>query len=60
MLRPVHMGRNSLEVDPCNLSHWEYGSRDLPLHMGSHVLSAMYDMLAYMAAFLGGEAWDLC
>ena len=54
------MGRKSLEVDPCNLNRWKYGSRDLPLHMGSQVLSPMYDMHAYMATLFGGEAWDLC
>ena len=29
----------SLEVNPCNLSHLEHGSWDLPLHTGSQVPS---------------------
>ena len=33
---------------------------DLPLHTESRVLSPKYDMDAYMATLLGGEAWDLC
>ena len=40
--QPVHTGSQilspkSLEVNPCNLSHWEHGSWDLPLHTGSQV-----------------------
>jgi hypothetical protein len=50
----------SLEVNPCNLNHWEHGSWDFPLHMGSQVLSPKYDMHAYMATLFEGEAWDLC
>jgi len=65
LLGPVHMGpqainSKSLEVNLCNLSHWEHQSWDLSLHMGSHVLSPKYDMDVYMATFLGGEAQDLC
>ena len=49
----------SLEVNPCNLSRWEHGSLDLPLHTRSQNLMSKYDMDAYMATFLGGEAQDL-
>ena len=45
----VHMGSEvvslkSLKVNLCNLNRWEHGSWDLPLHMGSLILSPMYDM----------------
>ena len=36
--------------------------KDLKLglvHIGSQVLSPKYEMDAYMATLLGGEAWDL-
>ena len=51
---------SSIEVDMCNLHGSKHGSWDLPLHIESHVLSAKYDMDAYMATLSGGEAWDLC
>ena len=65
VLGPVHTGSQVLspkshEVNLCDLNHWEHGSWDLPLHMGSQVLSLSYDMDAYMATLFGGEAWDLC
>ena len=44
----------------CNLSHWEHGGWDLPLHMGPQVLSPKFDMNAYMVTLFGGEAWDVC
>ena len=50
----------SLEVNMCNLSHWEHESWDLALHTGSQVLSSGYDMDACMATLYEGEAWDLC
>ena len=50
----------SVEVNLCNLNHWEHGSWDLPLYTGPVVLSPKYDMDAYMATFFGGEAWDMC
>jgi hypothetical protein len=53
------VGPKSLEVDPCNLSHWEHGSWDLPLHIGSQGLTLKYDMDAYIATFFGDEAWDI-
>ena len=49
-----------LRVNPCNLDCWEHGSWDLPLYIGSQVLSPKYNMDAYMATLIGGEAWDLC
>ena len=42
---------NSLKLNSNNLSHWEYESWDLPLHMGSQVLSLNYDVDVYMATF---------
>jgi hypothetical protein len=54
------MDSKSLEVNPCNLNHGEHGSWNLPLHMGSQVLSSKCDMDVHMASLFGGEAWDLC
>jgi hypothetical protein len=31
-----------------------------PVHTAPQALSPEYDMDAYMATFIGGEAWDLC
>ena len=50
----------SLEVNLCNLYHWENGSWDLLCYTWFQVLSFMYDMNDYMTTFFGGEAWDLC
>jgi hypothetical protein len=49
----------SLEVSPCNLNHLEHGSWDLPIPMGSQVLSFKYDMDACMATLFGGEGLEL-
>ena len=64
-LGPIHRGSQvlvpkSLEVNMGNLNHGVHGSWDLPLHGMSQVLSLKYDIVAYMATLLGGEAWGLC
>ena len=43
------LGCSLLQVNPCNLNHLEHGSLDIPLHMGSQVLSHRYYMDDYMA-----------
>ena len=50
----------SLEANPCDLSRWEHGSRDLPLHTGSQVLSPE-SLEANMCNLNGWEhgSWDL-
>ena len=50
---------DSLEVNPCNLSRWKPGW-DFFISHGSQVLTFKYDVDAYMATLLGGEAQDLC
>ena len=57
---PLYTGPKSLKVNSWNLSRWEHGRWDLPLHMGSQVISPKYDVDAYMATLFGGKTWDLC
>jgi hypothetical protein len=64
-LGPIHtrlqvLRRSSLRVKSCNLNHWEHGSWDLALHVGSQIPSPSYDMDVYMTTLSGGEARDLC
>ena len=40
------------------LRAWKLGLTNSDVR--SQVLSAMYDIDAYMASLFGGEAWDLC
>ena len=55
------MDSKSREVNPYNVNHGEHGNWNLPLQMGSQVLSSKYDMdVIHMASLFGGEAWDLC
>ena len=55
----MEVNRFTRVPNPCNLSRWEHGSRDLPLIThGSQGLSPKYDMDVYMATLFGGEAWE--
>jgi hypothetical protein len=57
---PKVLSPKSLELNPCNLNCWEYGSWDLWVHIGFQVPSPKYDMDAYMVTLFEGGAWDLC
>ena len=50
----------SLEINPCNLNHWERWSWDLPLHTSPQVLRLKHGMDVYMTTFFGGDTWNLC
>ena len=54
------LSHESLEVNLYNLNHREHENWNLPLHMGSQVLSHEYNMDVYLTTLFEGEAWNLC
>ena len=67
---PTHLARpygrfthvpspKSVEVNPCNLSRWEQGSWDLPLHKGSQVWHGCLQGIHFLEVRLGtcAESW---